>query len=122
MNGDALLTRIAQMQAAAGASRSQGKPGTRPQQRPRRASVTSRVESWLALIEKRCALLAEDRRFIRLRLATQQNSEAMRLAKGYCAAWEQAAMQEQLAHVKSNAGRQAANLWLKRQLDKKINP
>ncbi|MGO3769160.1 hypothetical protein [Vreelandella alkaliphila] len=120
MNGDALLTRIAQLQASAGASRSQGKPGTHPRQHPRRASVTTRIEPWLALIEKRCGLLAEDRRFIRLRLATQQHSEAMRLAEGYSAAWEQAAMQEQRTHVKNNAGRQAANRWLECQL--KNNP
>lgn len=119
MNGDALLTRIAQMQATAGAARSQGQPGARANQRTRRATVTIRIEPWLALIEKRCGLLAEDRRFIRLRLATQPNSEAMRLAEGYSAAWEQAAMEEQRAHVKNNAGRQAANRWLKRQLDKK---
>tara|TARA_R110002049_G_scaffold81215_1_gene206402 strand:- start:203 stop:556 length:354 start_codon:yes stop_codon:yes gene_type:complete len=115
MNGDALLARIAHMQATAGATRSQGQ--TRAKQRPRRATVTTRIEPWLALIEKRCGLLAEDRRFIRLRLATQQHSEAMRLAEGYSAAWEQAAREEQRAHVKNNAGRQAANRWLKRQLD-----
>ncbi|MDQ7734988.1 hypothetical protein QT231_19990 [Halomonas sp. SpR1] len=117
MNGDALLARIAQLQATAGAARSQGQPGARAKQRTRRATVTTRIEPWLALIEKRCGLLAEDRRFIRLRLATQQHSEAMRLAEGYSAAWEQAAMQEQRAHVKNNAGRQAANRWLKRQLE-----
>lgn len=117
MNGDALLARIAQLQASAGASRSQGKPSTRPRQPPRRANVTTRIEPWLALIEKRCGLLTEDRRYIRLRLATQQHGEAMRLAKGYSAAWEQAAKEEQRAHVKNNAGRQAANRWLKRQLE-----
>ncbi|UTD57277.1 hypothetical protein [Halomonas sp. MS1] len=117
MNGEALLARIAQMQASAGASRSQGKPGTHPRQHPRRASVTTRIEPWLALIEKRCGLLAEDRRFIRLRLATRQHGDAMQLAEGYSTAWEQAAMQEQRAHVKNNAGRQAANRWLKRQLE-----
>lgn len=117
MNGDALLARIAQLQASAGASRSQGKPSNRPRQHPRRASVTTRIEPWLALIEKRCGLLAEDRRFIRLRLATQQHGDAMQLAEGYSAAWEQAAMQEQRTHVKNNAGRQAANRWLKRALE-----
>lgn len=117
MNGDALLARIAHMQATAGAARSQGQPATRNKPRPRRATVTTRIEPWLALIEKRCGLLPEDRRFIRLRLATQQHSEAMRLADGYSAAWEQAAMQEQRAHVKNNAGRQAANRWLKRKLE-----
>jgi len=117
MNGEALLARIAQMQATAGASRSQGKPGTHPRQHPRRASVTTRIEPWLALIEKRCGLLAEDRRFIRLRLATRQHGEAMQLAEGYSTAWEQAAIQEQRTHVKNNAGRQAANRWLKRQLE-----
>lgn len=117
MNGEALLARIAQMQATAGAARPQGQPGTRAKQRPRRANVTTRIEPWLALIEKRCGLLAEDRRFIRLRLANQQHGDAMQLAAGYSAAWEQAAMQEQRAHVKNNAGRQAANRWLKRQLE-----
>ncbi|AJY52503.1 hypothetical protein [Halomonas sp. KO116] len=117
MNGEALLARIAQLQATAGAARSQGQPGAQAKQHQRRATVTTRIEPWLALIEKRCGLLAEDRRFIRLRLATQQHSEAMRLAEGYSAAWEQAAREEQRAHVKNNAGRQAANRWLKRQLE-----
>ena len=81
------------------------------------ANVATRIEPWLALIEKRCGLLAEDRRFIRLRLATRQPGDAMQLAEGYSAAWEQAAMQEQRTHVKNNAGRQAANRWLKRQLE-----
>ncbi|WP_433924814.1 hypothetical protein ACN06F_05480 [Vreelandella sp. 21] len=120
MNGDALLARIAQMQATAGASRPQGQPGTRAKQRPQRATVTTRIEPWLALIEKRCGLLAEDRRFIRLRLATRQHGDAMQLAEGYSAAWEQAAMQEQRTHVKNNAGRQAANRWLECHL--KNNP
>ncbi|MFI2817968.1 hypothetical protein [Vreelandella piezotolerans] len=120
MNGDALLARIAQLQASAGASRSQGKPGNRRRQHPRRANVNTRVEPWLTLIEKRCGLLAEDRRFIRLRLATRQPGDAMQLAEGYSTAWEQAAMQEQRTHVKNNAGRQAANRWLKCQL--KNNP
>lgn len=117
MNGEALLARIAQMQATAGAARSHGQPSARANQHQRRATVTTRIEPWLAMIEKRCGLLAEDRRFIRLRLATQQHAEAMRLADGYSAAWEQAAMQEQRAHVKNNAGRQAANRWIKRQLE-----
>ncbi|MGP9635113.1 hypothetical protein ACT3R7_18870 [Halomonas sp. AOP43-A1-21] len=117
MNGEALLARIAQMQATAGAARSQGQPGARAKQHQRRATVTTRIEPWLAMVEKRCGLLAEDRRFIRLRLATQQHAEAMRLAEGYSVAWEQASMQEQRAHVKNNAGRQAANRWLKRQLE-----
>ncbi|HCR96881.1 MAG: hypothetical protein ACTH5L_05965 [Halomonas sp.] len=117
MNGEALLARIAQMQATAGAARPHGQPGARAKQHQRRATVTTRIEPWLAMIEKRCGLLAEDRRFIRLRLATQQHAEAMRLAEGYSVAWEHAAMQEQRAHVKNNAGRQAANRWLKRQLD-----
>jgi hypothetical protein len=117
MNGEALLARIAQMQATAGASQSQGKPGNRQRQHQRRANVTTRIEPWLALIEKRCGLLAEDRRFIRLRLATRQHGDAMQLAEGYSTAWEQAAMQEQRTHVKNNAGRQAANRWLKRQLE-----
>ncbi|WP_394425692.1 hypothetical protein [Vreelandella stevensii] len=112
MNGDALLARIAQLQAIAGASRSQGKSGPLPRQHPRRANVATCTEPWLALIEKRCGLLAEDRRFIRLRLATLQPGDAMQLAEGYSTAWEQAAMQEQRTHVKNNAGRQAANRWL----------
>lgn len=117
MNSEALLARIAQMQATAGASRPQDKPGNRQRPHQRRATVTTRIEPWLALIEKRCGLLAEDRRFIRLRLATRQHGDAMQLAEGYSTAWEQAAMQEQRAHVKNNAGRQAANRWLKRQLE-----
>ncbi|WP_447530113.1 hypothetical protein [Vreelandella sp. TE19] len=117
MNADALLARIARMQAAAGATQAQGRPTARPKHHHHRAAVTSRVEPWLALIEKRCRLLAEDRRFIRLRLAMQERQHAMRLAEGYSAAWELAASQEPRAHVKHNAGRQAANLWLKRQLE-----
>ncbi|MGO2010056.1 hypothetical protein [Vreelandella alkaliphila] len=111
------FARIAQMQATAGAGRSQDQPGTRAKQHQRRATVTTRIEPWLALIEKRCGLLAEDRRFIRLRLATRQHGEAMQLAEGYSTAWEQAAMREQRAHVKNNAGRQAANRWLKKALE-----
>ena len=76
---------------------------------PRRQTVMPIIEPWLTLIEQHCPLVSEDKRFIRVRLATLAPCHAMRLARQYVEAWKQAEQQEPLSHAKDNAGRRAAN-------------
>uniref|UniRef100_UPI002658254B hypothetical protein n=1 Tax=Halomonas alkaliantarctica TaxID=232346 RepID=UPI002658254B len=79
---------------------------------PRRQTVMPIIEPWLTLIEQHCPLVSEDKRFIRVRLATLAPGHAMRLARQYVEAWKQAEQQEPLSHAKDNAGRRAANRLL----------
>lgn len=78
----------------------------------RRQTVTPIIEPWLAMIERHCPLVPEDKRFIRVRLVTLAPSHAMRLARQYVEAWQQAEQQEPLSQAKDNAGRRAANRLL----------
>ncbi|MCL5425911.1 MAG: hypothetical protein M1154_09830 [Gammaproteobacteria bacterium] len=78
----------------------------------RRQTVMPIVEPWLAMIERHCPLVPEDKRFIRVRLAILAPGHAMRLARQYVEAWEQAEQQEPRSHAKDNAGRRAANCLL----------
>ena len=78
----------------------------------RRQTVTPIIEPWLAMIERHCPLVPEDKRFIRIRLATLAPGHAMRLARQYVEAWQQAEQQEPRSHAKDNAGRRAANRLL----------
>lgn len=80
---------------------------------PRRQTVMPIVEPWLALIEQHCPLVPEDKRFIRVRLATLAPGHAMRLARQYVEVWQQAEQQEPRTQAKDNAGRRAANRLLR---------
>ncbi|QPL46473.1 hypothetical protein IT895_01180 [Halomonas sp. A40-4] len=86
---------------------------------PHRHTVAPIIEPWLALIEQHCTLVPEDKRFIRLRLVTLSPGHAMRLARQYVEAWQQAARDEPRKHAKDNAGRRAANHLLITRLSSK---
>ncbi|WP_133066773.1 hypothetical protein [Vreelandella nigrificans] len=78
----------------------------------RRQTVTPIIEPWLAMIERHCPLVPEDKRFIRVRLVTLAPGHAMRLSRQYVEAWQQAEQQEPRSQAKDNAGRRAANNYL----------
>ncbi|WP_144408581.1 hypothetical protein [Halomonas sp. KO116] len=78
----------------------------------RQQTVMPIIEPWLVMIERHCPLVAEDKRYIRVRLVTLAPGHAMRLARQYVEAWQQAEQQEPRSHAKDNAGRRAANLLL----------
>lgn len=79
---------------------------------PHRQTVMPIIEPWLALIEQHCPLVPEDKRFLRIRLVTLAPGHALRLARQYVEAWQQAEQQEPRSHAKDNAGRRAANRLL----------
>jgi hypothetical protein len=57
------------------------------------------------------ALLREDWQFTEARTRGRRNREA--LLHGYAERWREAAEAEPLEHRKANAGRRAANAWLR---------
>lgn len=69
---------------------------------------------WLAHIDRHCELAADDRRYLVVRLSGLAPDEAMRLAHRYVEAWVSGATAEPGPHRKANAGRRAANDFLRR--------
>ncbi|MFU1518307.1 hypothetical protein ACM25P_07320 [Vreelandella alkaliphila] len=108
-----LLTDMGALDAAKACWPTLPEPASEIATAPHRQTVMPIIEPWLALIEQHCPLVPEDKRFIRVRLATLAPGHAMRLARQYVEAWQQAEQQEPHSHAKDNAGRCAANRLLR---------
>ncbi|SOC51012.1 hypothetical protein SAMN05421509_10171 [Chromohalobacter canadensis] len=68
---------------------------------------------WLAHIARHCALVPDDRRYLMQHLSGQSAAEAMRLAHRYGEVWTDTARAEPAPHRQANAGRRAANRWIR---------
>ncbi|MBY5929129.1 hypothetical protein KUV86_08390 [Halomonas sp. DP8Y7-3] len=77
------------------------------------ASNVEHMAPWLALIDQHCALVPDDHRYLIHHLSGLPATEAMRLAHRYVVAWTNAASTEPSPHRQANAGRRAANRWIR---------
>lgn len=70
-------------------------------------------EAAMEWIARACPLLSEDKRYVRGCLERVASQEVGSVCDGFLAAWQTAADQEAASHRKANAGRRAANIWLR---------
>lgn len=82
-------------------------------QPPAPAANVEPLAPWLAHIDRHCELVPEDRRYLMRHLATCTQAEAVRLAHRYVEAWAAGADAEPAPFRKANAGRRAANAFLR---------
>ncbi|MEQ6916875.1 hypothetical protein [Halomonas aquatica] len=71
------------------------------------------VAPWLAHIARHCKLVPDDHWYLLHHLATRSDAEAMRLAHRYVEAWAAGVAAEPQTHRRDNAGRRAANAFLR---------
>lgn len=88
-------------------------PATEGNTQRRQRLATANEPPWLAHIARHCELVPDDRRYLLHHLAARSEAEAEKLARRYVETWAAAADAEPQAHRRANAGRRAANAFLR---------